>query len=288
MAKNIFFFLIIFIISISIGSKSYAEETQPSKAELEKVANKLIDPLSDLWFIFMTNYITNIDDKNSDKRYSMNQYLLQPVMPITIEKDKIIVVNRPTFQINTLPNLQNGGYNTHVSNFTWASALGYKTDFGLIYGVGPLLTLPAYNDFSSRNFKTGGMALMYYIHPKFATGFNYSHFKDLETRDEALYTNSGVLQYVFNYRITPLFSIISSSQVEITYTPYGAEYNLPVGLAFGRTFYLGKIPASLQVGYQYVLKNTAIIEAMGLQQNHRLSLALTTVIPNLFKLDKFR
>jgi hypothetical protein len=259
-----------------------------SKDELEKVADKLIDPLSDLWFVFMTNYTTNLFNETTNKNYKMNQFILQPVLPYVIKKDKIILMNRPSFLVTTVPDFKSGGYDTYVTNFSWSSILGYKTDFGLIYGVGPAISFPAHNKISTPNYRVGGTSIFYYMQPKFVTGFNYSHYVDLENEEQRQYTNTGVLQYVFTYRITPLLSIASASQVEMIYTSKGLEYNLPIGVSISKTFSIGKLPLSFGVGYQYVVKNNQLVEEANLKQDHRVSFTLMTVLPNPFHLDKFK
>ncbi len=277
--KKIYIFSLLFGLLLSF--KAYSQDSQ----SIEEVSKKLSNPLSDLWYLIMENHYSTIENKVTGEKYNGNFFMFQPVLPVTIANDKIIVANRPTFGFLSVDQKSGLGlstqdrYKTKMTDFRWLTLFAPNKSQGFIYGAGPMLTAPTSSSlvYNAPNFQFGyGLAALY-LHKRVTVGMIYTQTFDLK---DSSTDDTAQLQYMLSYDFNPRLQIYASPIIDINYDARGGQkLDLPVGVGIKTTFFAGKIPMRLGLSYETYVENQ---DKLGRRDN-TIKLLWTPVIPNITK-----
>lgn len=273
-----------------------------SMAQGSNIARDLANPFSSLWSI--VNQI-NIDQikggliRESQTEFNWN---FQPVMPIPLT-DSFNLVNRPVFSYYKTPyfDLTGGiGYSTYFENRYWdptggisyASGLG-DTIFaslivpnkseGIIYGLGVTFIAPTASDSTHIGqglWQAGPAAGLFYVSKQFVAGVFPQHWQSVSGASfEHPGTRHSNIQYGISYLPTPELTIASSANILADWTKDEANrWTVPLSIGASYLFTFGKLPVSIGINYQWVVRRPADIPG----QESIIRLTITPVIPSPF------
>jgi hypothetical protein len=95
--------LLLLYVAPSPGWSQNSPERPPdSPNQQEDVADRLINPLSDLWLLSMQSEFQWYDGQITDKKRLVNITLVQPVMPMTLSENWLMIV-RPVIPFASFP-----------------------------------------------------------------------------------------------------------------------------------------------------------------------------------------
>ncbi len=265
------------------------------------VARDLANPFANLWSIVNQINLNQLKGGPFREAHTQVNWNIQPVMPIPLN-GQFNIVNRPVIPFFRNPYIGLTQYNPYVLAFTrvedsdatvdWAQGLGdcqlaslltpNKAD-GIIYGIGVTMIAPTSRD--SRHigqglWQAGPAAGLFYVSKKIVTGVFPQHWTAVSgVDDEHPGTRFTNLQYAFAYLPTSKLTISTSNNILIDWTKDEANrWTVPVGIGFSYLLNLGKLPVSVGINYQRIVKHPEDIP----HQESIVRFTITPVLPSPF------
>ncbi len=276
--------LLLFIILCSF-SYVVAKDTQ-SEQQLKEISEKLDNPLSDLWILYIRN-VTGFAESESGGKVNYNLVNIKPVIPFILGNDYLLVL-RPAFTYVAYGTKDPTGVKSNGGSW-----LNPKFDvmFGknfdrLSFALGPTIVFPFGENFTQGyNSDTTSIdsddkymygfsgVLKYDVTKEFTIGGLYQQWSNFSTENNI---NKAELQYFMAYSLDYKNKLAMAPVISIDYNaPAGQRIMFPIGLSYSRTAMLfGKMPLRFMVGVQ-----TTLIKPKGVKSNNSIVIMLLPVFP---------
>lgn len=272
------------------GQNSPDRPPDSQKTQEEGVADRIINPFSDLWLLSMQSEFQWYDGSITDKKRLVNITLIQPVMPVALTENWRMVV-RPVIPFASFP-FSGFAYEEGPKgpiprpNFDRHSGLGDMvlwTAFTNMYtppnvfGFGPTMMLPtgSYKTLTTGKFNLGPMAAALHTGNKWIFGVVAQHWWTVTGDSSRSHVNLTDVQYVLRYRLTPFTNIGCSPNMRVNWVADGRNrLTFPIGFGGETLIKLGPLPVRIGTEFHYY---PITPEVAGPQFN--LKITLTPVIP---------
>jgi len=249
-----------------------AASVAPAAASVDKgaLAKQAQNPLASMISLpFQTNTNFNIGPDNDTN----NILYVQPVIPIDYNEDWNII-QRTILPVITQPDIITGdGTKTGIGNTQVVAYFSPKEPYhGIVWGVSPVLMLPASNtDFGSKEWGYGLSAVALAMPGKWVFGGLLTQLW-APSGDNSAQINSTAFQYFINYNLDDGWYLTTTPTM--TYNSRsvpGERWTVPLGGGVGKVFHWGKQAINFRViGYKNVVKPTANSADLTLQMQFTL------------------
>jgi hypothetical protein len=214
------------------------------------VATQSQNPVGGLWMMWLQNDMVLYEGPGDGKRI-FNTTVFQPVMPVQLT-DTWKLINRPVFLFNAFETPSNFEFNPGGSfppvapptdPFSTQAGLG---DIALIQwlsnsppsskmvtGVGWNWLFPAstkQQDLGTGRLSFGPSAVAMYLGDKVITGGIMQQYFSIDSRQDRTRVSYMDLQYVFRYRLNPMFSVGFAPNMK--WDQVTGKVTMPVGIGF--------------------------------------------------------
>ncbi len=257
-----------------------------SAADGGDIARDLANPFSSLWSIVNQINFNTLKGGLFEHSHTQFNWNLQPVMPIPLTGDYNLV-NRPVIPYFKNPHLdltdRDISYASGVGDVQLASLIVPNKAEGIIYGIGVTLIAPTAKDSTHIGqglWQAGPAAGLFYVSKQFVAGVFPQHWHAVSGVDnEHPGTRFTNLQYAVSYLPTPELTIFTSNNILIDWTKDPENrWTVPVGIGASYLFQFGKLPVSIGINYQWIVKHPADLP----HQDSIIRLTFTPVIPSPF------
>lgn len=229
--------IFLFLLILCTWTPALAESDQALAAASQ-------NPVADMVSLPIKN-IFNFDRGSEDAfAYTLEA---QPVYPVNLGKFNLI--NRFIVPIKYQePAYPGQDYNTGLGDITYQAFFSPAEAGELIWGAGPVVTMPTNSNDQLGNDKwAGGPALLGLIMSKpWVSGVLAQHFWDFAGDKDADSVNLTSLQYFINYN-TPNFYLNTSPTMTYNWYADDDKWTIPVGGGLGKIFRFGKLPVDLRI-----------------------------------------
>ncbi len=213
------------------------------ESELLKAAQNPLADLISLPFQNNTNFGLGPYDR------TQNVLNIQPVIPIA----KGRIITRTIIPILTQPSFTDeGGSTTGLSDIQF-TAFYTPSSGGLMWGAGPVLSLPTATNrvLGTGKWGIGPSAVVLAQPGPWTLGLLVNNVWSFAGQDNRAEVNSFLAQ-VFVVRNFPAFYINTAPIITANWKALeGERWTVPVGAGIGKLFRLGKLPVNAQVGYYH-------------------------------------
>jgi hypothetical protein len=238
--------------TLAIAALGLALLGQPAAAQdASELAKKLSNPVADLISVpFQLNYNEGYGDGDGDQ-FSLN---FQPVIPFSISTDWN-VISRTIVPIVSQDGVIPGegsqfGFGATTQSFFFSPKA--PTDFGLIWGVGPVLLIPTATDNIATNQWGGGLTgvALRQTGP-WTVGALANHIWSFTGDDEDGDISSTFLQPFASYTTPQATSFTFNT--ESTYDWENEQWSVPINAVVSQAIKIGDRPVQFGVGARYWL-----------------------------------
>ncbi|MCW8926208.1 MAG: hypothetical protein OQJ84_08130, partial [Xanthomonadales bacterium] len=223
----------------------------------EELAKKLSNPLAAMIsFPMQLNYDQNIGPEDDGSQFKLN---VQPVVPVSLN-EKWNVISRTIMPLVRQKDVFPGaGKQSGLGDFVQSIFFSPKkpTAKGLIWGVGPIITMPSATDdlLGGRKWAAGPTVVLLKMQGPITFGFLGSHSWSFAGSDNTADVNLTFLQPFLSY-VTPK-AWTYGLNVESTYNWETEDWGIPLNLTVNKMVKLGKSQmASIGGGIRYWLDST--------------------------------
>ena len=301
------------LAQVSPDAKPENTSKPQGKADMSKLADKINNPLGDLWMLWTQNDTFLVDGDLMSEHRVMNLLSFRPVLPIPINKDWNLI-NRIILQFPMVPidndvgnlfGVSPGGGGSAVAddpslaqtlmdpfdNTTFGFGdmvyLGLVApsagDMGFLWGVGPTFIFPTASQriLGQEKWQAGPAAFVGYFGPKWNLGLLPMQWWSFAGDDSRKDTSQMNMQYFIQYKLggKALWQVGMAPNIRVNWMAGGDnKYTIPIGIGVNRMVKLGKVPARVAFEVQYFPVRP---DALSPEWNFRV--AVIPVIPNLVK-----
>jgi hypothetical protein len=248
------------------SSESGEPGAEPKKQDdMATLAEKMNNPLSDLWLLFMQNDVVWYDGNITDVDRVANVTLLQPVLSMALT-EKWRMIFRPVIPIVSFPfsgfNVETGPYEPiakpnfgrqfGLSDMVLWTAFSNKFTPPFVFGFGPTLMVPTatYRTLGTGKFSMGPMALAFFLSRKWILGVVAQHWWSVAGDDKRADVSLTDIQYMVRYRITPATNIGCGPNIRINWLADAKDrVAFPIGIGGDTLIKLGRLP--VRVGAEF-------------------------------------
>lgn len=281
--------------------------------DLEELSKKMDNPLGSLWILWIQNDTITIKGFPLKKTQTINNTLLQPILPVQLTKDWIWM-NRPVFSFMSVPTpkLDDSGQGAFPDQFAGGGSsfndiqnnvsTDRKFEFGdmiymgmlapseladvgrgkLLWGLGPTFIFPTATNSSlgSEKWSIGPAGLLMYMDPAFKAGFLAQQWFSYAGKDDRPDVSKANIQPIFYYSLPHLWQIGFSPNITVNWEgSSGNRWTVPVGGGVNKTVLLfGKLPVRIELNAYY-----AALRPDDVGQRWDFRVMVIPVIPNLLK-----
>ncbi len=283
---------IIILLSSAAGVGFAREESTASggeegQADLDEIAQKLSNPVSDIWALFTEfDLIFSDGDLNRGDAKVSSALLFQPILSIPLWKDWKLIT-RPA-----IPIIFEAPVPTGFDSFDRKTGLGDSLLPLLpspalenwIVALGPSFTLPTStrNDLGRQQWAMGPAGVLGYRTQDFVLGVFPQYFFGLGSRGDQgskpdasymalLYFGWLNLPNAWQVGFNPLIEYDNKASS-------GNKWNVPIGLSVTKTVKVGGMPVKFQFGAEY-----SVVSQDDFGKRALLRLIMIPVIPSLIK-----
>lgn len=238
-----------------------------NQEDMAAIAEKINNPLSNLWLLFTQSDFTWWDGTITDKKRLVNVTLFQPVMPMALTENWRMIL-RPVLPVASFP-FSGFDYETGpkgpipVPNFGRHSGLGDAvlwTAFSNaytppnIFGFGPTMMFPTatYRTLGTGKFNMGPMVLAFHTGRKWIIGTVAQHWWTVTGDRQRGHVNLTDLQYIVRYRVTTTTNVGFGPNIRINWAADGRDrVTFPVGFGGDTMIKLGPLPMRVGAEFHY-------------------------------------
>lgn len=291
-------------------------QAEPAQADLETLAQKTANPISDAWLLITQNDLTLIGGDDVDDTEIFNSFKFQPVLSAPVIGGDWNFVVRPVFQFNSVPldddvgNLfgvspnsiaadpdltdiaaDPFGRTTGLGDTVLLTLVGPNTDDGWIYAGGVTQIFPTASEdvLGQGKWQAGPAALLARLGSDyggfgiedFNIGFLAQQWWSYAGDDDRDHTNQADIQYFINWKATATQLVGMTPNIAINWKADGGfddKVALPIGIGTIGLIRIGKLPIRWGIEAQYYLTGPKEIRR---EANFRFIFA--PIIPNLLK-----
>jgi len=262
-------------------------------SKMDKLSQEMVNPLGPNWLInTYANVIRQNGDITDDSRTATN-WLLQPVMPIPINKKTgLILMNRPAIMVffdkptptrNVMG--QFSGINSYsgVGDLTLQTALGKMTPNKagkLMWGAGTVLVFPtaSSDELGAEKYSAGPVVMAVELTSKYTYGAMLNHFWSYAGDDEREDISQTQFQLIYYKQLGNGWQIGDNPTWSMEHkAPSDEKYNLPIGLGIFKTATFMGSPWRFGITPRYFIKSN---ERWG--NDWGVNFTITPVIKNPF------
>jgi hypothetical protein len=248
-------------------------DTPGPGGDMGDMATQSQNPVGGLWMMWLQNDMALYEGPLDGKRI-FNTTVFQPVMPVQLN-DRWKLINRPVFLFHSFETPSNFNFNPGGSfppvsppddPFSTQAGMG---DIGLIQwlsnspssskmvtGVGWNWMFPAasYPDLGTGRTSFGPSVVAMYLGDKVIAGGIMQQYWSIDTRGNRSRVSYMDLQYVFRYRLNPMFGIGFAPNMK--WDQVTGKVTMPIGFGFDTmTMAFGKMPMRWGAELQYFLSH---------------------------------
>jgi hypothetical protein len=218
----------------------------PAAQSEADLAKKLANPISDLVSVpFQFNWEQGVGP-NEATRFVLN---VQPVMPFTLNKDWNLVT-RVIVPLVSQPALTEDGSPASGISDVLASFFFSPKRPGLIWGVGPAISLPSTSiaTLGTEKWSAGPTIVALKQAGKMTYGALWNQVWSFSGNTERADVNQMFLQPFFAYQATPTLTVTVQSESTANWAVDEDRWTVPINLIFAKLSSFGTFPASYQLG----------------------------------------
>lgn len=211
----------------------------------QELAAKSQNPVADMISLPMKSTF-NFDRGSEDAfAYTLEA---QPVYPVHLGKFNLI--NRFIVPLKYQePAYPGQDYKTGLGDITYQAFFSPADAGKLIWGAGPVVTMPTNTDDQLGNDKwAGGPALLGLVRSKpWVSGVLAQHFWDFAGDNDAASVNLSSLQYFINFNTPDFYINTSPTMTYDWYADSDDAWTIPVGGGIGKVFHFGAFPVDMRI-----------------------------------------
>jgi len=250
-----------FIFITTFGNNTVFAQSELDTMSLEKISQKLENPLTNLWSLTFQENFSILTGSLSEQNQYGNNFFFQPFMPFPIAS-KYMITFRPVFPLVTSPVLiQEDSIvikerKTGLGDIQLLTLFGPGSGSGIIWGAGITTRFPSATAeaLGEGKWQAGPAAMFFYIKKPYTTGLLVQHWVSYAGDPDRPETNLTNIQYVFRYGLPKAWSIGMGPTIAVNWErEKGNRVTLPIGLGITKTVRWGKTPFKLRVEPQYSL-----------------------------------
>jgi hypothetical protein len=238
--------MVIFLLAsvLAITSAAFAEDS-----DLE-LAKKLTNPLSDLISVpLQYNYDKDIGPNDDGSKSVLN---IQPIWPFSLNADWNLVTRTimPLVDQHDIPvkGENKSGLGDILQSFFFSPK---EPVHGWLLGAGPVFLYPSATDslLGGEKWGAGPTVVALQQDNGWTYGMMANHVESFAGNEDRNYISSTFLQPFIAYTTKTRTTI--SLNTESTYDWHNSAWSVPVNLAVGQLFRIGKLPMQLTAGVRY-------------------------------------
>ncbi len=251
-----------FFADYDMNSEFYQQDGDmggPGGGGMGDVATQSQNPVGGLWMMWFQNDMKLLEGPGDGKRI-FNTTVFQPVMPVQLN-DTWKLINRPVFTFNAFEAPQPFMFSPGGSQPPVGPADPFETEWGfgdtmliqwlsktppeskMTFGFGWNWMFPTATNDSLGTGKTsvGPSMVSIYLGDKIITGAIIQQYFSIAGSDSRSRVSLMDVQYVFRYRLNPMFSVGFSPNMQ--WDQVTGVVTMPVGIGFdAMTFTKSKMP----------------------------------------------
>lgn len=248
--KTSTFFGVLFLVVLLAVTPAFSQEE--GDAELVK---KTLNPVSSLISVpLQFNYDENLGPNDDGSRSVLN---IQPVIPFSLNPEWNLISRTifPLIDLQDVPVRGNdeSGIGDVLQSLFFSPAK--PTAGGVIWGVGPVLSLPTASDdlLGTGKWSVGPTAVVLKQHSGYTYGALVNHLCSFAGDDDRAYVNATFLQPFLSYTL-PSFTTLGIN-TESSYDWRTEKWSVPVNVSVTQLLKIGSQPVSLQAGLRHWAKS---------------------------------
>jgi hypothetical protein len=238
-------------VSLFAQEKEAPKEPPPGspQAELLNLAKASQNPVADMNTIpVQFNWFTGGAYGNQ----TMSQTLIQPVLPLPINKDWN-VVSRTVVPVVSIPTPTEGKL-SGIADIQEQLYFSPKNSKGLIWGFGPIFSLPTTTvaPIATGQFAAGPTGVLLAMPGKFVTGIIMKQLWRIGGSSTTTPINQFYTQPFINYNLKLGWSFSFAPVITSNWSaPSGQQWTVPLGLGISKIAVIGKQPLNLSAQYYH-------------------------------------
>ena len=238
-------------LCLAAGAAAPAHAQKMSVEELAKLAQNPVGNLVSVPFQNNTNF--NVGPQNG----TQNILNIQPVYPIEVNEDWNIIT-RTILPLVWQPGFAPGENTTFGLGDTQLSGFlspSQPSPGGIIWGAGAIAQIPTdSNGLGNKNWGVGPTAVLLRLQKgnPWVYGALVNNVWSLSSSERGGSYNNFLLQPFVNYNFPGGTYIASAPIITADWkADSGQRWTVPLGMALGRIFHLGRLPINSQIGAYY-------------------------------------
>lgn len=249
--------LLLGLMCIAPHCLAQEESAATGEPSAEELAKKLSNPIASLISLpLQLNYDQNIGPADDGSKLFLN---VQPVIPISIGENWNVISRTILPLVNQHEIFPGAGSQTGLGDTFQSLFFSPKTPTsgGLIWGVGPIITMPTATDdlLGRKKWAAGPTVVMLKMKNGFTYGFLGSHSWSFAGSSNTADVNSSFFQPFVSY-VTPT-AWTYALNTETSYDWDAEEWGIPINLTATKMVKLGKKQmASIGGGLRYWVEST--------------------------------
>ena len=237
-----------------------------TEKSLREVARQINNPISPLWQLTIDNAIVGLAGGGLDGAEPSYTGALEPQVPIDLSRfglerfawaENFQIVTRMIVPfIETVP-LSPGAGGDRKSGFgdiQLGSVLAPSRLSGWVWGIGPTFTLPSASAdaLGQGKWQAGPAAVVGYVGKQWTASAVVQQWWSFAGDDDRPRTSQLCLAYTLLRSLPHRWQVGMQPSMEVDWTASGGnKVSFPVGLGFGRTVRIGKLPVQFWIEADY-------------------------------------
>jgi hypothetical protein len=247
-----------FILTLVVSNTLFAQETkEPPKAppagspqaEMMALAKASQNPVADMNTVpIQFNWFSGGGLGNQ----TLSQTLIQPVLPLPLNKD-FNIVSRTVVPVMSVPTA-GGDKLKGIADIQEQIFLSPSHSKGLIWGFGPILSLPTatVSVLATGQFAVGPNAVLLAMPGKFVVGAVINQMWRIGGSSTTTPINQFYTQPFINYNFKLGWSVSFAPAITANWSaPSGQQWTVPLGAGVSKITLIGKQPFNLSFQYYH-------------------------------------